>query len=66
MILGRLPFTLYVAILRGDRRALIKDHQVRGFIGFLIVTWLAVGTWLCFHSDYGWWDAFRIVSSQST
>ena len=66
MILGSLPFTLYVATLRGNRRALIKDHQVRGFIGFLIVTWLAVGTWLCFHSDYGWWDAFRIVSSQST
>ena len=66
MILGRLPFTLYVATLRGNRRALIKDHQVRGFIGFLIVTWLAVGTWLCFHSDYGWWDAFRIVAVNVT
>ena len=44
MILGSLPFTLYVATLRGNRRALIKDHQVRGFIGFLLVTSLAVGT----------------------
>ena len=66
MILGSLPFTLYVATLRGNRRALIKDHQVRGFIGFLIFTWLAVGTWLCFHSDYGWWDAFRIVAVNVT
>ena len=66
MILGSLPFTLYVATLRGNRRALLKDHQVRGFIGFLIVTWLAVGTWLCFHSDYGWWDAFRIVAVNVT
>jgi trk system potassium uptake protein TrkH len=30
MILGSLPFTLYVATLRGNRRALIKDQQVQG------------------------------------
>ena len=66
MILGSLPFTLYVATCRGNRRALIKDHQVRGFIGFLLVTSLAVGTWLYLHSDYGWWDAFRIVAVNVT
>ncbi|WP_460410642.1 MULTISPECIES: TrkH family potassium uptake protein [unclassified Pseudomonas] len=66
MILGSLPFTLYVATCRGNRRALIKDHQVRGFIGFLLVTSLAVGTWLYFHSDYGWWDAFRVVAVNVT
>lgn len=66
MILGSLPFTLYVATCRGNRRALIRDHQVRGFIGFLLVTSLAVGTWLYFHSDYGWWDAFRIVAVNVT
>lgn len=66
MILGSMPFTLYVATLRGNRRALIKDHQVRGFIGFLLVTSLAVGTWLHFHSDYEWWDAFRIVAVNVT
>lgn len=66
MILGSLPFTLYVATLRGHRRALLKDHQVRGFIGFLVFAWLAVGTWLCLHSDYGWWDAFRIVAVNVT
>jgi Trk-type K+ transport system membrane component len=53
MILGSLPFTLYVATLRGHRRALLKDHQGRGFVGFLIIAWLAVGTWLaCFWSDW--------------
>jgi trk system potassium uptake protein TrkH len=66
MIFGSLPFTLYVATLRGNRGALVKDHQVRGFIGFLLVTSLAVGTWLCFHSDYRWWDAFRIVAVNVT
>ena len=66
MIGGSLPFTLYVATLRGHRRALYKDHQVRGFLGFLLVTWLVVGTWLWLHSDNSWWDAFRIVAVNVT
>lgn len=66
MIIGSLPFTLYVATLRGHRKALIKDHQVRGFIGFLLLTWLVFGTWLWLNSDYHWLDAFRIVAVNVT
>jgi trk system potassium uptake protein TrkH len=66
MILGSLPFTLYVATLRGHRMALVKDQQVRGFISFLVITWLVVGTWLCFNSDNSWWDSVRIVAVNVT
>jgi trk system potassium uptake protein TrkH len=66
MISGGLPFTLYVATLRGNRRALYKDHQVRGFLGFLLATWLVFGTWLWLHSDNSWLDAFRIVAVNVT
>jgi len=66
MIVGSLPFTLYVATLRGNKSALLKDHQVRGFIGFLVITWLLFGTWLCINSDYSWWEAFRIVAVNVT
>jgi trk system potassium uptake protein TrkH len=66
MICGGLPFTLYVATLRGNRKALYKDHQVRGFIGFLLATWLIFGTWLWLHSDNSWLDAFRIVAVNVT
>ncbi|WP_095146583.1 TrkH family potassium uptake protein [Pseudomonas sp. Irchel s3b6] len=66
MILGSLPFALYVASLRGHRSAVLMDQQVRGFIGFLVITWLAFGTWLWLHSDFGWWDAFRIVAVNVT
>jgi trk system potassium uptake protein TrkH len=66
MIFGSLPFTLYVATLRGNRRALFKDHQVRGFLGFLVATWLVFGTWLWLHSDNTWLDAFRIVAVKVT
>ncbi|PLP95568.1 potassium transporter TrkH [Pseudomonas sp. FFUP_PS_473] len=66
MILGSLPFTLYVAVLRGNRGALFKDHQVRGFIGFLVLTWLLVGTWLHFNGPCGWWEAVRLVAVNVT
>ncbi|NMY52354.1 TrkH family potassium uptake protein [Pseudomonas sp. WS 5011] len=66
MIFGGLPFTLYVATLRGNRKALFKDHQVRGFLGFLLATWLVFGTWLWLYSDNSWLDAFRIVAVNVT
>ncbi|WP_339487996.1 TrkH family potassium uptake protein [Pseudomonas sp. EL_65y_Pfl2_R95] len=66
MISGSLPFTLYVATARGNRRALIRDHQVHGFIGFLVLTWVVFGTWLWINSDYSWMDAVRIVAVNVT
>ncbi|WP_165667714.1 TrkH family potassium uptake protein [Metapseudomonas otitidis] len=66
MMAGSLPFTLYVATLRGHRKALLRDHQVRGFVGFLVATWLFFGTWLWLNSDYSWPDAFRIVAVNVT
>lgn len=62
MLLGSLPFTLYVASLRGNRNALIKDEQVRGFLGMLLLTCLAFSTWLWLNSDHAFIDALRIVS----
>jgi len=62
MLLGSLPFALYVATLRGQRSALWRDQQVRGFLGFLTVTCLAFATWLHLNSGHAWFDALRIVS----
>ncbi len=66
MLLGGLPFTLYVATLRGYHRALLRDQQVRGFVGFLVLTWLAFGTWLWLNSEEAWLDAVRIVAVNVT
>ena len=66
MICGGVPFTLYVATLRGNLKALWRDQQVRGFVGFLVITWLTVGPWLWLNSDYSWLDAFRITSLSVT
>jgi len=66
MILGSLPFMLFVATLRGNRRALLRDHQVRGFLGFLLLTWLVFSTWLWLNSEYDWLTAFRVVAVNVT
>jgi trk system potassium uptake protein TrkH len=62
MLLGGLPFTLYVATIRGNRTALIKDEQVRGFLGLLVTTCLMFSVWFWLHSDHDFLDAFRIVT----
>ena len=66
MILGSLPFTLYVATLRGNRGALFRDEQVRGLLGLLLMTWLVMGTWYWATTDLPWYDALRHVALNVT
>ncbi len=46
MMSGALPFVVYIKFLRGDRSALWRDTQVRGFIMFILVVCLIMATWL--------------------
>ena len=66
MIMGSLPFTLYVATLRGNRKALIRDQQVQGLLGMLVVTWLVLGTWYWYSTNLHWLDALRHVALNVT
>lgn len=66
MILGSLPFTLYVATLRGNSGALIRDEQVRGLLGLLLTTWLVMGAWYWATTDLPWYDALRHVALNVT
>jgi trk system potassium uptake protein TrkH len=62
MLLGSLPFTLYVASLRGNYKALLKDQQVRGFIGMLVVVCLVISGWLWLNSEHAFSDALRLAT----
>ena len=62
MVLGSLPFTLYIATVRGNHKALLVDQQVRGFILTLIVTSLLFTAWYWFNHDEGLLDSLRIVT----
>ena len=66
MILGSLPFTLFVATLRGNRQALFRDQQVQGFICLLLLTWLVMGIWYWATTDLPWYDALRHVALNVT
>jgi trk system potassium uptake protein TrkH len=66
MILGSLPFPLYIAALRGKPGMLWHDQQVRGFLAFLLVSWLILTLWLHLHSQLDWLEAFRLVAVNVT
>ncbi|WP_139673437.1 TrkH family potassium uptake protein [Pseudomonas sp. F16(2018)] len=66
MIMGSVPFTLYVATLRGHRRALIKDQQVQGLLAMLVTTWLVLGSWYWATTELHWLDALRHVALNVT
>jgi len=62
MLFGSLPFTLYVAALRGSPQALLRDHQVHGFMSILTLTCLSFSLWYWLHSEQPFLDALRIVT----
>lgn len=62
MILGSLPFMLYVSTLRGNYSVLLRDQQVRGFFILTLLTCLLLSFWLWLNSDYAWLDALRLGS----
>ncbi|UVE18999.1 TrkH family potassium uptake protein [Pseudomonas sp. LS44] len=66
MILGSLPFALYVSTLRGNRWALLRDQQVRGLLGLLLFTWLVMSTWYWLTTQLHWLDALRHVAFNVT
>ncbi|MCK5893981.1 MAG: TrkH family potassium uptake protein [Endozoicomonadaceae bacterium] len=66
MILGSLPFVLFVKFLRGDRASLFHDSQVRTFVVFLVIIWLLVSTWLWFNSSYDWFESLTLAAFNCT
>ncbi len=46
MILGALPFVVFIKAIRGHPSALLKDTQVRGFLMFLGSVCLIMSAWL--------------------
>ncbi|WP_028241020.1 TrkH family potassium uptake protein [Stutzerimonas azotifigens] len=62
MTLGGLPFMLMVSTVRGNRYALLRDQQVRGFVGGMAAICLLFALWYWMHSDFAFLDALRIVT----
>ena len=52
MILGALPFVLYIQAANGQLRPLYADTQVRWFFGILVVFVVTITLWLALVEDY--------------
>ncbi|MBE1236636.1 TrkH family potassium uptake protein [Phaeovibrio sulfidiphilus] len=57
MVLGALPFLLYVRAIRGRPEALYRDPQVRGFLAILVVFSLVISVYHWMKSDVGFLQA---------
>ncbi|GEO80385.1 TrkH family potassium uptake protein [Pararhodospirillum oryzae] len=71
MMMGSLPFPLYARAVRGNPLILWRDHQVRGFVIFLVTCWLAVAGWRWLTTDVEFFKAltaaaFNLTSIVST
>ena len=59
MVLGSLPFVLYLQAARGSVRPLLRDTQVRWFFGLVLFALLSLAGWQMVANDRAPTDAFR-------
>ena len=59
MLSGALPFVVYIKVLRGDRLALWRDTQVRGFLLFILITCILMAAWLSIARGETFGEAMR-------
>lgn len=62
MIVGGIPFLLYVQVLRGRPIALWRDSQTRWFVGALVLFVAVVAAYLVVTDQYGPGNALRYAS----
>ena len=66
MILGSLPFVVFIRALRGEPTAIWYDEQVRGFVTFLFIVCLITSLWLASSRDISLLDGARIATFNIT
>ncbi len=66
MLLGGLPFVLFVRCLKGDSQCFLKDDQTHAYLGLLLFVWFFFSIWLYINSDYNYWKALTLVAFNTT
>lgn len=59
MILGSLPFVLYLKAIKGKSRALFTDSQVRWFLSIVVLSVITMTIYLTFNFEYSLGQSFR-------
>lgn len=60
MFMGGIPFVLYIQFFRGKPQALLKDAQIKWYFAFVIISIIAVASWLIIKSDKSVIDSFKV------
>ena len=61
MIIGSLPFVVYLKLTHGDWKSLFKDDQIKLFFSLLIFLILITTFWLTINYNNDFIDSFRIA-----
>lgn len=62
MLMGGIPFVVYIRFVRGRPGALVDDVQVRAFVGFLAAVSLLLGLWLFLSGQTGLLEGLRLAA----
>ncbi|MBI1239801.1 MAG: potassium transporter TrkH [Alphaproteobacteria bacterium] len=62
MLLGAMPFVLFVRVANGRVMELVNDTQVRGFVFVVAVATIAVAAWLVFRFELPITTALRLAA----
>lgn len=66
MILGALPFVVFIRMLRGETSALWQDSQVRGFMVLLLAICTITSVWLSINNGLPLGEAVRLAAFNVT
>ncbi|MCP1336458.1 TrkH family potassium uptake protein [Futiania mangrovi] len=66
MLLGSLPFNVYIAAVTRDPRLLVRDVQVRGFLLMVAAIWIGLTGWRILAHEIHWFDALTEVAVNTT
>lgn len=66
MILGALPFVLFIKLLRGERAPVWQDAQVRGMLVFLAVVIVMLAVWLSTTRSLPFVESLRLTAFHVT
>ncbi len=68
MLLGSLPFVLFVRVIRDKLRfaALMRDTQVHCFLLFMLAMWVLLGGWLFLNSEYNAFESLTLAAFNTT
>ncbi|MEM1273720.1 MAG: TrkH family potassium uptake protein [Pseudomonadota bacterium] len=59
MVLASLPFVRFVQLIAGSARPILRDTQIRAYLGIVLLVSLAVAAYRVSQGDAGWEAGFR-------